>query len=510
MSYQFTISDIGLRLIKAYEGYRAEPRTLASGNRVIGFGHAVNSDDMTALSEEDAETALKADLAPIEDLINTHVHASMTQSQFDALCSLAFSIGTDAFMSSNILHSMNKGQVIEAANGFDLWRKGNIDGQIYVVDALVRRRTAEKALFLRPTQRTARAPRYELTAIKDTDLSEDEGVVELAATAPEFQAATFQDNTPLAGAKTFQDDDVVNDDMDMELVQDIVQDDTIRRGLAATPVAVLYNDDEDEIDVIETPVLNIANSDDIMELNMVAAPPTGALSDTFPEIVASIASDPIEDATDEIEPVEVEIENAYEENEALSGEAQEDLIEEVVTANQVDEEVEIHTPELESTSLIAAAAAEVSDRLDALIDEPSEPEAETVWPDSLITSSIQPEETIGATTIVENQPVDVVIDELHQDDALRGQETRDSQFNTQRYVEYTNGVDASQGGLWAFFTMMIVGLTMLLAGLGINLKGAMAILGENGPFITIAAMAIGCLLLIVGGWYLIKALFFKD
>ena len=114
MSYQFTISDIGLRLIKAYEGYRAEPRTLASGNRVIGFGHAVSSDDMSALSEEDAEATLKSDLAPIEDLINTHVHASMTQSQFDALCSLAFSIGEDAFMSSNILHSMNRGQVIEA------------------------------------------------------------------------------------------------------------------------------------------------------------------------------------------------------------------------------------------------------------------------------------------------------------------------------------------------------------------------------------------------------------
>lgn len=516
MSYQFTISDIGLRLIKAYEGYRAEPRTLASGNRVIGFGHAVNSDDMSELSEEDAEAALKADLAPIEDLINTHVHASMTQSQFDALCSLAFSIGEEAFMSSNILHAMNRGQIIEAANGFDLWRKGNIDGQVYVVDALVRRRTAEKALFLRPTQRTARAPRYELTAIKDTDLSEAEGVVELAASAPEFQAATtlpdtsfqdtsFQDNSP------FQDDVAVNDDLDMELVQDTTdfedRFESTRRGLTAAPVAVIYSEEEDEIETIEPPVVNIANSDDIMDLDMVAAPPTGALADTFTGAVAPVAEHPVV-SEDDIEPDSDEL--------APLGEEAEDVIEEVIAEEvKVEDdqvETEVHVPDVEAPSPIAAAAAEVSDRLDALIDEPADVETETSWPDSLITSSIQSEEGSESPSMTaEGHTADVIIDELQGDDAIREQEARDSQFNTQRYVEYTNGGDQkSNGGLWAFFTMMIVGLTLLLAGLGINLKGAMAILGENGPFMTIVAMAIGCLLLIGGGWYLIKALFFQD
>ena len=367
-------------------------------------------------------------------------------------------------------------------------------------------------------------PRYELTAIKDTDLSEDEGVVELAAAAPEFPAATLQDNTPVQDVAVFQDNDAVNDDMDMELVQEIAPvefdnqddvdtfDDTTRRGLATAPVAVLYSDDKD-VDTVATPIVDIAAPDDVMELNMVAAPPTGALTETFPEVVAPVVNDIVADEPEEPSE-EPEVDDGVTETETVI----EDIIEDPVVQIEEDiaeaeEEVTDETPELEATSPKAAAAAEVSGRLDALIDEPSEPETETAWPDSLITASIQPDttgQTDSATTFDDSQPADVVIDELQSDDALRGQETREGQFNTQRYVEYTNGVDASQGGLWAFFTMMIVGLTLLLAGLGINLKGAVAILGENGPFVTIAAMAIGCLLLLGGGWYLIKALFFKD
>lgn len=511
MSYQFTISDIGLRLIKAYEGYRAEPRTLASGGRVIGFGHSVGADDISALSEEDAEAALKADLAPIEDLINSHVHASMTQSQFDALCSLAFSIGEEAFMSSNILHAMNQGQIIEAANGFDLWRKGNINGKIYVVDALVRRRTAEKALFLRPTQRTARAPRYELTAIKDTDLPEIKGVVELAATAPEFEAATLQN------INVIEDEDAPVEDFSdpFPVSEGSLYDDsdTTRRELGAAPVAVLYDNEPLDTPVSETafdtPIIDLIE-DDVFELNVVAAPPTGALSETFPQTAPTVAND-----IELVSTVEETVVSALEE-EILTANDVEDMSTHVDNAvEQVEAEPDTHdtSEDMSETSPIAAAAAEVSDRLDALIDEPVETEPQQAWPDSLITSSIQPEAepTVDMAPTATETPADVIIDELQQDDALREQEVRESQFNTDKYVEYTTSSDPKpQGGLWAFFTMMIVGLTLLLAGLGINLSGSRAVFGENGPFITVAAMAIGFLLLIGGGWYLIKALFFKD
>ena len=39
MGRHLNISDMGLKLIKAYEGYRPVDRTLVSGQRVVGYGH---------------------------------------------------------------------------------------------------------------------------------------------------------------------------------------------------------------------------------------------------------------------------------------------------------------------------------------------------------------------------------------------------------------------------------------------------------------------------------------
>ena len=96
MGRQFTISDMGLRLVKAYEGFRPVDRTLISGQRVVGYGHRLFDDMPKYMSKSEAEALLKTDLAPFEDMINENVHAPLTQSQFDALCSFAFNIGPKA------------------------------------------------------------------------------------------------------------------------------------------------------------------------------------------------------------------------------------------------------------------------------------------------------------------------------------------------------------------------------------------------------------------------------
>lgn len=200
MGFQFSISDMGLKLIKAYEGYRPVDRMLVTGQRVIGYGHRVLDNDVKFLSKLEAEDLLKADLAPFEDMINENVYAPLTQSQFDALCSFAFSIGPKAFLTSDTLRALNNGRPLDAANGFDIWRKSEIDGKTYVVDALMRRRTAEKALFLRPQGRTLGAPRVDLPAMADETIAllktEDglpvfskEDSAGIVATAP-YDAAT--------------------------------------------------------------------------------------------------------------------------------------------------------------------------------------------------------------------------------------------------------------------------------------------------------------------------------
>ncbi|MEP3889963.1 MAG: lysozyme [Hellea sp.] len=167
MGRQFNISDMGLKLIKAYEGFRPVDRTLVSGQRVVGYGHRLMSDKAVMLSKPQAEDLLKDDLAPFIDMINENVHAPLSQSQFDALVSFAYNIGPKAFLKSDTLRALNNGRPLDAANGFDIWRKSEIDGKTYVVDALMRRRAAEKALFLRPEGRPISAPGVDLPPVED-------------------------------------------------------------------------------------------------------------------------------------------------------------------------------------------------------------------------------------------------------------------------------------------------------------------------------------------------------
>lgn len=171
MAHTFKISTFGLTLIMAYEGFRQVETTLVSGQRVIGYGHRYKDSEEPTISRKQAENLLKDDLEAYADLINENVHAPLTQSQFDALVSLSFNIGPKEFLASDVFHSLNNGRPLEAASGFDQWRKSVIGGKTYIVDALVRRRTAEKALFLRAADGVVSAPRLELPPKQDHEVS---------------------------------------------------------------------------------------------------------------------------------------------------------------------------------------------------------------------------------------------------------------------------------------------------------------------------------------------------
>ena len=159
-----SISDRGLRLIKAFEGFRPVDRQLVSGARVVGYGHKLPDDRPRTVTEAEADGILRSDLAPFEDMVNANTYAAITQDQFDALTSLAFNIGPRAFLESDVLRAVNGGRPLEAARGFDAWRLARVGGERFVVDALVRRRTAERALFLRPPEGalTPKAPTPDL------------------------------------------------------------------------------------------------------------------------------------------------------------------------------------------------------------------------------------------------------------------------------------------------------------------------------------------------------------
>src|SRR5262249_42604972 len=131
----------------------AEPTQMPDGNWVVGYGHVRIGEAGPALTNAEAEALLALDLAPVEIAVNNAVTAEINQNEFDALVSFAFSIGVDAFEKSAVLRRVNTGESVAAACAMDAWRKSDVGGELEIIDALVRRRAAEKALFLKGATR---------------------------------------------------------------------------------------------------------------------------------------------------------------------------------------------------------------------------------------------------------------------------------------------------------------------------------------------------------------------
>lgn len=184
------ISRSGLELIKSFEGFRRRSARLPAGRFVVGYGHIRSAREGVEVSEADAEALLRYDLLPVEAAMNEWTFAPLTQNQFDALCSFAFSIGIKTFRRSDVLRRINEGAMLQAAAALEMWRRVELDGEGVIVDALIRRRAAEKALFLKPAEGHVPAPSAVLKARIDYA-----GYRGLPRRSPE------QVETPLEGAE---------------------------------------------------------------------------------------------------------------------------------------------------------------------------------------------------------------------------------------------------------------------------------------------------------------------
>jgi len=144
------VSRAAIELIKRFEGCRRHAAQLPDGRWTIGYGHTLTAREGAEVTEADAEALLLYDLISVAHLVNENTFAPISQNQFDALCSFAFNIGSDNFRRSQVLKRLNAGAAVQAACAMELWRKADFEGERIIIDALVRRRAAEKALFLTP------------------------------------------------------------------------------------------------------------------------------------------------------------------------------------------------------------------------------------------------------------------------------------------------------------------------------------------------------------------------
>jgi lysozyme len=158
MKQKCQISKTAIDLIKQFEGYRRESVQLPDGRWMIGYGHTASARAGAVVSEADAEALLLYDLIRVSEAIGPAVFSPLGQNQFDALVCFAFNIGADAFKSSQVLKLVNAGAMLQAAYAIEAWRKSDAGGGDSVIDGLVRRRAAEKAMFLTPDSGFRPAP----------------------------------------------------------------------------------------------------------------------------------------------------------------------------------------------------------------------------------------------------------------------------------------------------------------------------------------------------------------
>ena len=138
-------SNVGIELIKKYEGCVLKTYKCPSGVWTIGYGHTSGVKSGMQITKAQALDYLKEDLSIYEKAVANYVKVPLNQNQFDALVSFSFNCGAGALETSTLLKKLNSNDYNGAANEFLKWNKSN--GK--VLNGLVRRRQEEKELFLK-------------------------------------------------------------------------------------------------------------------------------------------------------------------------------------------------------------------------------------------------------------------------------------------------------------------------------------------------------------------------
>ena len=146
-----TALSIATKLIAQFEGFTPIPvRDVARWEIGYGFNYLPGNVAVTSgtphMTEAQALPILEALVARVLTAVRGMVEVPIGNNQAAALSSFAYNLGSSALRTSTLLRVLNEGDYADAADRFGGW--------VYVNGAispgLVKRRAAEKALFLTP------------------------------------------------------------------------------------------------------------------------------------------------------------------------------------------------------------------------------------------------------------------------------------------------------------------------------------------------------------------------
>lgn len=143
--------SIAAKLVAEFEGFRDAPYLCPANVWTIGYGTTrIQGHPVTAhtpqITEAQAEALLHDDLAQSARDVDRLCRMPITANQRAALVSFVYNLGAGALGQSTLLRILKSGDYAGAAAQFDAWVMAG--GK--KLNGLVRRRAAEKALFLTP------------------------------------------------------------------------------------------------------------------------------------------------------------------------------------------------------------------------------------------------------------------------------------------------------------------------------------------------------------------------
>ena len=171
------ISEVGVNLIKSFEGCSLKAYKCPAGVWTIGWGttepiNGVKPHEGMIITQQQADELLIKNLKAYENAVNKYVTYPINQNQFDALVSFAYNCGNGALKTSTLLKKLNAGDVHGAANEFLRWNKAN--GK--VLNGLTRRREAERKLFLKEEEKVVKNIKINLNGVeKNVNAIEKDG-----------------------------------------------------------------------------------------------------------------------------------------------------------------------------------------------------------------------------------------------------------------------------------------------------------------------------------------------
>lgn len=139
------INAKGLAILKRFEGCRLRAYKCPAGVWTIGYGHTGDVRPGHAITQHQADVILESDLEIFEHEVD-RIPVGLNENQFSALVCFAFNVGRRAFRISTLHRKLLERDMVCAAGEFGKWIRGG--GK--VLPGLIRRRSAECALFLEP------------------------------------------------------------------------------------------------------------------------------------------------------------------------------------------------------------------------------------------------------------------------------------------------------------------------------------------------------------------------